>query len=118
MQRTQFPSLAGEDSICHRATKPVHHSYGASALEPGDHKRGPAVRSPHTAVKSSTSSKPERSGRDPAQPNIYIHMHSERSGRDPAQPNIYIHMHSERSGRDPAQPKTCTSIHREISSHF
>ena len=100
MQRTQFPSLAGEDSICHRATKPVHHSYGASALEPGDHKRGPAVRSPHTAVKSSTSSKPERSGRDPAQPNIYIHMHSERSGRDPA------------------QPKTCTSIHREISSHF
>ena len=34
MQETQVQSLDLEDSICHTATKPVCHSYQASALEP------------------------------------------------------------------------------------
>ena len=35
MQETQVPSLVQEDPTCREAAKPVHHNYGACALEPG-----------------------------------------------------------------------------------
>ena len=36
MQRTQVRSLVREDPICCRATKPAHHNYQTSVLEPGN----------------------------------------------------------------------------------
>ena len=35
MQGTQLWSLVQEDPMCHRATKSMHHNYGACTLEPG-----------------------------------------------------------------------------------
>ena len=35
MQETQVPSLVQEDPTSREAAKPVHHNYGACALEPG-----------------------------------------------------------------------------------
>ena len=37
MQRTQVRALIREDPTCHRATKPMSHSYWACALEPTSH---------------------------------------------------------------------------------
>ena len=37
MQGTWVRALVREDPTCHRATKPVHHNYGACALEPVSH---------------------------------------------------------------------------------
>ena len=70
MQGTQVRSLVWEDPICRGATKPVHHYYWACALEPMCHnywsphtlspcsatREATAMRSPHTATKSSPCS--------------------------------------------------------------
>ena len=37
MQGTRVQALVWEDPTCCRATKPVHHSYGACALQPTSH---------------------------------------------------------------------------------
>ena len=37
MQGTRVQALAQEDPTCHGAAKPVHHNYGACALEPMSH---------------------------------------------------------------------------------
>ena len=37
MQGTRVQALVQEDPTCHGATKPVHHSYWACALEPANH---------------------------------------------------------------------------------
>ena len=47
MQGTRVRALVREDPTCHRATKPVRHSYWACALEPVSHKywaRAPRTR--------------------------------------------------------------------------
>ena len=97
MQGTRVQSLVREDPTCHRATKPVHHNYWACALEPASHNywslrattteasvpraRAPqrgatAVRSPHTATKSSPHSpqleKARTQQRRPTWPKIKI----------------------------------------------
>ena len=37
VQGTWIQSLTGEDSTCHRATKPVHHNHWAHNVEPASH---------------------------------------------------------------------------------
>ena len=37
VQGTRVQALVWEDPTCHRATKPLHHSYWACALEPTNH---------------------------------------------------------------------------------
>ena len=37
MQGTRVQALVQEDPTCCGATKPVHHNYGACALEPASH---------------------------------------------------------------------------------
>ena len=37
MQGTQVRALVLEDPTCRGATKPMHHNYGACALEPASH---------------------------------------------------------------------------------
>ena len=37
MQEARVPFLVREDPTCVRATKPVHHNYGTSTLEPATH---------------------------------------------------------------------------------
>ena len=37
MQGTQVQALVWEDPTCRGATKPVHHNYRASILEPASH---------------------------------------------------------------------------------
>ena len=59
MQGTQVQSLVWEDSTCQGATKPMHHSYWAHALEPMLHSK----RSHH-------SEKPAHHNEDPPQPKI------------------------------------------------
>ena len=65
MQGTQVRSLVREDPACRRATKPVCHNYWArmpQLLKPGNWspcsatREATAMRSPHTAVKSSPCS--------------------------------------------------------------
>ena len=65
VQGTRVRALVREDPTCHRATKPVHHNYWARVpqllkpmhLEPMlRNKRATAMRSPHTATKSSPRS--------------------------------------------------------------
>ena len=50
MQGTQFRCLVGEDSTCHGATKPMHHSY--FILEPAlDNKRSYRNENPCTTTR-------------------------------------------------------------------
>ena len=57
MQGTRVRSLVWADSICHRATKPMHHIYWAHGLEPVLLTRETtATRSPRTTTKSSPHS--------------------------------------------------------------
>ena len=72
MQGTQVWSLVQEDSRCHRATEPVHHSYWACSLEPMLHdKRGRLNEKPmhhkwKVTLCAATREKPTQQG--PAQP--------------------------------------------------
>ena len=81
MQGTQVWSLVWEDSLCHRATKPVHHNYWTHMPYSlcSVTREATARRSPHTATReylplTLTREKLACSKEDPVQPktNKYV----------------------------------------------
>ena len=67
MQGTWVPSLIQEDSTCLRATKPIHHNYHDTCLEPVlGSKRSHRKEKP--AHRDTTRESPPYGNEDPAQP--------------------------------------------------
>ena len=92
-QRTQVLSLVWEDSMCHRAAKPLSHDYGA---------HGPQIRSPRTSISRVHT------------PRVCASQQERPPGGQPwASPQraapIHCNQGSPVRGReDPAQPKSKT----------
>jgi len=89
MQESRVQSLIRKDPTCHRATKPMPHSYGVCALEP----RGPQLLKPTCPrVCAPQQEKPQQQGAHKLQLETRPHSpqleKSPRGNEDPAQPKI------------------------------
>ena len=80
MQGTQVQSLVWEDPTCHRATKPVQHTYRRlCAPEPTHTREASASRKPHLGPTeqpplTTAREKPVRSNWDSVQPKMHTYI--------------------------------------------